>query len=244
MVDQSPVALFAGLKELHGIYTTGERELRKWLGTPICIGCGGCCSVNTVQIRHIEAAYGVSALLSEGRLSQAVKIAEGWLTERDSHATLYEGMPSGSVTGKLKEEYDILVKSQCPFLDSQTKRCLVYEARPLTCRAYGIFRQQPVWCPRPLSKLETPENRAVIWGEGAQKFKEVIDEFIKRLPPGYGVSGLMPTMLLRAAKPDRYHALIYDNKIASAKLVGRDISPELIWQDQLEDLFRNTVLVA
>jgi Fe-S-cluster containining protein len=50
-------------------------------------------------------------------------------------------LPPGTIHGDLvrgTRTYVIVSKNQvCPQLDPKTKRCLVYEARPLICRAYG-----------------------------------------------------------------------------------------------------------
>jgi Fe-S-cluster containining protein len=52
----------------------------------------------------------------------------------------------------------------CPLLDSVSGTCLVYEARPLACRAYGFYaeRQYVLGC----SRIESiaRESSEVVWG--------------------------------------------------------------------------------
>ena len=52
----------------------------------------------------------------------------------------------------------------CPLLDAESGTCLVYEARPVACRAYGFYadRREVLGCSRIESvSLESP---TVIWG--------------------------------------------------------------------------------
>lgn len=57
--------------------------------------------------------------------------------------------------------------SVCPLLDSNSGTCLVYEARPLACRAYGFYaeRGDVLGC----SRIESISREApdVIWGNHA-----------------------------------------------------------------------------
>jgi Fe-S-cluster containining protein len=55
----------------------------------------------------------------------------------------------------------------CPLLDAGTGSCLVYEARPIACRAYGFYaeRESVLGCNRIASLAEQHPN--VIWGNHA-----------------------------------------------------------------------------
>ncbi len=52
----------------------------------------------------------------------------------------------------------------CPLLDTNSGACLVYEARPLACRAYGFYveRREVLGC----SRIESiaRESRDIVWG--------------------------------------------------------------------------------
>jgi len=55
----------------------------------------------------------------------------------------------------------------CPLLDTETDACLIYDARPVACRAYGFYaeRDKVLGC----SQIETHarETPDVIWGNHA-----------------------------------------------------------------------------
>jgi uncharacterized protein len=64
----------------------------------------------------------------------------------------------------------------CPLLDSNSGTCLVYEARPIACRAYGFYaeRREVLGCSRIESIAEqTPD---VVWGNHA-----ALEERVRRL---------------------------------------------------------------
>lgn len=52
----------------------------------------------------------------------------------------------------------------CPLLDASTGACLVYEARPVACRAYGFYveRQNVLGCSRIESVAQ--QQKDVVWG--------------------------------------------------------------------------------
>ena len=52
----------------------------------------------------------------------------------------------------------------CPLLDSNSGTCLVYEARPVACRAYGFYaeRQSVLGCTRIEAMAEQLPN--IVWG--------------------------------------------------------------------------------
>jgi Fe-S-cluster containining protein len=55
----------------------------------------------------------------------------------------------------------------CPMLDTGSGSCLVYEARPIACRAYGFYaeREHVLGC----NRIEAigHESRDVVWGNHA-----------------------------------------------------------------------------
>jgi Fe-S-cluster containining protein len=66
----------------------------------------------------------------------------------------------------------------CPLLDADCGTCLVYEARPIACRAYGFYaeRREVLGCSRIESvALESPD---VVWGNHA-----ALEERVDRLGP-------------------------------------------------------------
>jgi Fe-S-cluster containining protein len=55
----------------------------------------------------------------------------------------------------------------CPLLDTQSGACLVYDARPIACRAYGFYveRENILGC----SRIESIADQSpdVVWGNGS-----------------------------------------------------------------------------
>lgn len=54
----------------------------------------------------------------------------------------------------------------CPWLDRETGRCRVYEARPLPCRTYGFYveRDRGLYCHKIQKRVDAGEMAEVVWG--------------------------------------------------------------------------------
>jgi hypothetical protein len=61
--------------------------------------------------------------------------------------------------------------------------------------------------------------------------------------PEWKIYGFAPTLLYRAAEPDKFRALVDDNRIPSAKIIGTAFDTNLMWQPDL-DAQRQGDLVA
>jgi len=231
------IRAFQTLRQLYDGFAGAETALGNSIGRSPCMsGCGRCCEVNTVQCLTIEAMNAVSLLTGLGKLRKAVDIAEGWLLEHHKEAPSYEGMVVGRfLTPELREEYTRISKLPCPFLQAD-KRCLIHEARPFVCRAYGVTRTTSGFCTRPPGKGETLTQFQYIQ---APELKQDVDAFrawLKRNHQPWVVSGFLPTLIYRAAEEKKFRGLVRDNRIASAKIIGVDIDTTLMWQPQLEKL--------
>lgn len=58
----------------------------------------------------------------------------------------------------------------CPYLDAAAGACLIYEHRPIACRAYGFYvddRGMGLYCGIIREKVEAGELDAVVWGNHA-----------------------------------------------------------------------------
>ena len=66
----------------------------------------------------------------------------------------------------------------CPLLDISSGSCLIYDARPLACRAYGFYvkRQNVLGCSRIESIAD--ESSEIVWGNHT-----VLEKRIHRLGP-------------------------------------------------------------
>ena len=53
----------------------------------------------------------------------------------------------------------------CPMLDTEAGTCLIYDARPIACRAYGFYleREKVLGCNR-IESIAQQEECGVIWG--------------------------------------------------------------------------------
>jgi len=230
------IEAFLELKEIHVAFDAAEAVLEEDIGHSICLpNCGKCCEHNVPVWTTIEAIHAVSTLTGMGKLTRFTSLAEGWLLERHNFVTLYEGMPVGLASPRLRDEWIATTRSQCPFMQ-EDKRCGIYDARPLTCRSWGVTRDSAGECPRPLGRGETITSRHYI---PAPKIREAVDLWRARCKaknPAWIISGLAPTVFYRAAKPEAFKTLIKDNRIASAKIIGTEYETSLMWQPQIDAL--------
>ena len=231
------IEAFTQIREIHQVFHDAERVLEEDIGRPSCISnCGICCMTNIPSAMTIEAIYAVSSLTGKGTLRKMVSLAEGWLLEKHSFATIYEGMPHGFTSPRLRDEWQAVIRSQCPFLTTDTKSCLTHACRPFACRAYGVTRDNSDLCPRPLGRGESTTKRRYI---PADKLKEYIvqcrAEWVGK-NKAWVIAGPFPTTLYRSAEPEKFRQYVLDNKIASAKIIGVDFESNLMWQPQVNAL--------
>lgn len=228
---------YAELRKIHELIDQAGKWLEKQLGTPLCVpNCGLCCQQNVVSCHSIEASYIISGLMGTG-LTRYVDASRAWLVDRHNQTTIYDGMPRGVITGKLREEWNLISFTPCIFYKFDTKQCAIHRFRPLSCRAFGVTKMASYYCPRPLGKDEDAHSRAYVGGEPAQLIKAVVDTFIKKTKtrnPDWATHGFLPTMIFRQAREKEFRGLVADNMIASAKLVGTDYSLQALWQEDVE----------
>ncbi|MDD5700429.1 MAG: YkgJ family cysteine cluster protein [Dehalococcoidales bacterium] len=227
------IEAFNTLRLIHRVFDEAEKVLQDDIGKPLCVSnCGICCQHNHPRWTTIEAIHAVSVLTGTGRLDQVTKVAEGWLLEHSNEAKLYEGMPFGWASPQLRQEYNALAISQCPFL-STDMRCMIYDIRPLACRAYGVTRDNADVCPRPPGKGETQTQRRYIAAPALRAQVDNWKERCRQKNKSWIISGFVTTVFFRAAREERFRQLVKDNQIASAKIVGSDIDTTLMWQPQV-----------
>lgn len=232
------IQAFYQLRHIHKEFARAASALEAGIGRPGCIpSCGICCQQNTPFWMTIEGIHAISVLTGNHAVGKMVSIAEGWLLEHHKPATLYEGMPIGMASTKLREEWQAVMRSQCPFLDAQML-CLIHEVRPLTCRAYGVTRdtvnQEGVdFCPRPVGQGETVNQKLVVEGSPIRAMTNTFRAECVAKNKAWIVSGFVPTVLFRVAQPDKFKKYVLDNQIASAKLVGVEYETTLMWQPQI-----------
>lgn len=224
--------------QLHAIqreFDNSAADLEKAIGTSICVNCGHCCSVNTPSWMTIEALNAVSVYA--GRLAefqQAAAAAEGWLLDREKFK-VFEGVPIGFPKADLTQEWHRAQSSPCPFMVQ--KRCLIYEARPLSCRAYGVFRKAGDLCRRHPGKGETLTQRRYVVDDILRRAVTLFKKITAEKNPSWVEYGQVPTFFFRAVNEAKFRSYIKDNRIASAKLCGTgDVDTTILWQPQLDAL--------
>ncbi len=231
------IEALASLSQVHKDMDAARVALETQLGVPICIpNCGKCCE--TVLAHRIEADFAISAMIGEGKFYEMVSRCEGWLLERHKEAQIYEGPPVGVVQAKVAEEWHRLVHLPCLFFEGN-KGCLIYSGRPLVCRAFGVTHAPgptPDFCPRPLGVGEDQRRRGYV---DSQQLQQKVKTLLAGLQDKeWATSGWLPTIIYREACPDKYKALVADNKIASAKLIGVTQDYGLLWQEQMEVIWQ------
>ncbi len=88
-----------------------------------------------------------------------------------------------SVRQRIRESAGMPRPVVCPLLDADSGECLVYEARPVACRAYGFYaeRREVLGC----SRIESVAQQSpdVVWGNHA-----ALEERVHRLGPAAELS--------------------------------------------------------
>lgn len=233
---------FIYLGKIHKAFDIAADYLEDEIGTPTCISnCGVCCEHNTPPMMTIEAMNAISVLAGKGivALHKTIDVAEDWLIEKNPFATLYEGMPIGYPGEKIMTEWRELQLTQCPFL-SEKKQCIIHSVRPLVCRAYGVTRDSADVCPRPLGKGESITKRAYLPAEKIRGMVKDFREQCEKENKTWIISGMVPTLIYRTSREDKFRKMIHDNQIASAKVIGVDFEHTLMWQPQMDALRSGT----
>jgi len=192
----------------------------------------------------IEAIHAVSVLTGERKLSKAASISEGWLRDKNlngTHLTVFEGIPIGWASPKLREEWYAVSRGPCPFL-TENRECFIWSVRPLACRAYAVTRDTVNTetgvdvCPRLPGKGETVFQKLVVNGAPIRQEVEGFRERLKERNKVWLTSGSVPALLYRVIKPELFKKMALDGDAASAKLVGTEFETSLMWQPQIEAL--------
>ena len=238
-----------GLEATYRAFDAATKELERTIGVPVCIpGCGKCCAVTVPAIWRVEAQFLASWLLGqEARLNQVLSICEGWLLGRHPFLTMggLQGNLSSEQWDRLRPEVDkLMMESPCPFL-LEDKACMVHGGRALTCRAYGATRLPARFCPRPLSRMENLEVRAHIGDDTplGGKLRRMVEEVVRR---GAGKTGVrfLPTAVYELFRPSKLNGYANDGLIASAKLVTMQRNPAILFQRELNEVWRREAAIV
>ena len=141
----------------HSVHDRVDAILASEQNWPCRKGCDDCC-------RHLASA--------------PVVTREEWECIADALRALPAAIAE-SARSRIRESAGASRPVTCPLLDDGTGVCLVYEARPVACRAYGFYaeRETVLGCHRIESiACQSPD---VIWGN-----HESLEERLSRLGPG------------------------------------------------------------
>lgn len=226
---------FRKLHQFHTAFDEAQRRLEETIGKPTCMsGCGLCCETNTPSCMIIESIDAVSILTGSGKLGKVLSITEGWLLERHNEAPSYDGMLVGCfVPPKIRDEFAALNRLRCPFL-LDTKECLIHDARPMVCRAYGVTRSSMGGCPRAPGKGETLTQFMYMQVPGLMADIHGFKEHYRGSHREWVTFGFLPTLIYRAAREKQFRDMVRDNRIATAKIIGTELDQTLMWQPQIE----------
>ena len=233
---------FQLLEALHHELDAGQRELEQATGgRPICVSqCGKCCERTVPVATGIEVKYLLSQLPRFGAKNVKER-ALGWLVQNHEGLGLHNkirGRPYRSEErAQLADDQRILSKAGCPFL-AEDKSCTVHEARPLSCRSYGVTLAADAYCPRPLHPSETTERRMGVApagprGKRIQAAKGRLLQHLKRSPPDLGASSWLPGLIARDLARQEVLSLQSEDRIADIKLAMTARAPRL-WRDEEE----------
>lgn len=246
---ESPEAL-QSLMAIHTVYREydgAQKLLEEQIGVPICISCGECCRHNTPIAYGVEAANAVSRFLGKGIEWATVmqRRIEGWLLEYHRQCPTYEPLADNKYTfgldNKIRDEMLALSKAQCPFFEDN--RCLIYDARPLACRAYGVTVSSN--CKRPRGRYESESRTIVIGGAAAQQLRRDVDAVLEMVPrPTWALAGFFPTLIFSHIWPDKFKAMVSNGLVATAKLVMTQPTMAVLWQDQVESMVHNDIALG
>jgi len=125
-----------------------------------CTGCGGCCQMDgevwldSNEFLSLTTKLGLPA---EDVLDIYVdEIIAGWVKLKNSAPTTIAAASSNKdllVSPNIATN-DMIIE-QCIFLEKDTKRCTIYESRPVQCRTY------PYW-PTIIAYADTWKNEALL----------------------------------------------------------------------------------
>ena len=105
------------------------------------------------------------------------------------------------------------------------------ETQPLICAVSGVFRLPPAHCTRRLGLGETAQVRLVADPRTVQRYYQELLAMYRRLPDK-AVSGLLPTMIMLAARPLQFRRHVDAGRVALAKLALGDagLLPIQLWE--------------
>jgi Fe-S-cluster containining protein len=200
------------MDRVYSLTDQAQAELEAVALGSVCVpNCGKCCTVPVVTGAEVD--YIISTMGALPAFGKQLSSALTWL-EHDH----------GAVDSKqtLEGQIRIVKEMECPFLNYD-KTCAIYEARPLSCRMYGVMAPADDFCKGSsrIAKRSTPgyivTKDTTIWQQIQSAFAHVLALAKSRIPE-HQLMGFLPTMLVRQAATKQYNFLVDHDKVQPAKL--------------------------
>ena len=208
----------SGLRKIHELFDAARAEVEMATGKPLCVPhCGLCCQANTPAGWDLEAAHAVSKLYGNARLAREIERRSWVWLHSQRNINSGEGVATAS-------------RSPCPYLAADMS-CLIYDGRPLACRAFGVTRVAPAYCKRDMGHGELPGRRLIYGGEGEAELRANVDALYHRIKDNrLGAYTLFPILVL----------------VEMGRKVGRvpiaRIPLGLLWQDQVDNINQGEII--
>lgn len=233
------IGYWSGLLRIHEAYDRAEAELSATVGRALCVpNCGRCC-VSPFAF-GLEGELIASDLLGRPPVLKAVlERCEGWIAAPGAY-TYDRGMSPDRIAS-LRGELSRVMREPCPLL-SEDKRCLIYEHRPLTCRAYGVTRLALPECPRPLGIGESAGRRAIYDAEGGiNPLRRLVSSTLRSVAERrYTRQAFLPALLLERFSASRLAGLVDAGKVPALKLLEYGGgATSLLWHSEWDRAWRH-----
>ncbi len=234
------IGWFVEMDRLYAGFRAAAAEIKTLTGIAPCVpGCGACCHVS-VMAHGIEAEYARTILIGSPDLTYpALDAAREWLT-RPGDYTYGAAITEGN-QDRIAAELERVQRETCCFLDKDNS-CILHEARPIACRAYGVTHLPNTWCKRPPGLGETEFARTINRYDVTIPIRQIRRELMASLDlVRFQRQGFFAAMLFEAMAAKEFAGLLDDGKIPLVKVVNIPPGEEdmmCVWQEQAEAVWR------
>jgi len=211
---------YQALRNCHRAWDLAAEVLRKALGVPLCVeSCGLCCDFNVPVALEVEADYAISILLGRPKAEQdaIVSTIEGWLTEFDPARGLTLAVGHPAEPDEVQRLAWAVQQTRCPLL-SADKQCLLHEARPMSCRAFGVTMPTIPGCRRP-KPVGAPEGATGYWLEGGEVEQQLAGYVNALAAAAKPRCGFFPTLIFSRLREARFRELWEQEAMPLGKIV-------------------------
>ncbi len=240
------------LKRVWDGFSEARDAVQAATGKPLCVdGCGLCCVTNTPTAWGVEVKMAASWLHDQTPAYRATVLdrIENWLTKpvievepptvpSFTHFTPLMGRQPLNVKDP---EHQLQMAAQsrgrCPLLGPDL-RCMVYEVRPLGCRAWGLTTMPEGYCKRPQGLGETATSRTIFGGTGTAMIRARIRAMLETVKsdPKLTNTLLFPTGLYAQFREARLIELL--PTIPTTRLMmGHNAMPPRLFHEPLDQPF-------